>query len=93
VLANFPADFRQAPIINAAGDTAYPIASYTYILAYVDQTDATKGQTLVAFLYWALTDGQKEEKAIGYAPLPDSIAQKALEELHQITTGGSAIWP
>jgi phosphate transport system substrate-binding protein len=93
VLASFPADFRQAPIINAAGDDAYPIASYTYILAYVDQADATKGQTLVAFLYWALTDGQKEEKAIGYAPLPDSIDQKAIEELHQITTGGSPIWP
>jgi phosphate transport system substrate-binding protein len=93
VLASFPADFRQAPIINAAGDDAYPIASYTYILAYVDQTDATKGQTLVAFLYWALTAGQKEEKAIGYAPLPDSVDQKALEELHQITTGGSPIWP
>src|SRR5262249_38055737 len=54
----FPADFRQAPIINGAGDTTYPIAAYTYILAYVDQTDADKGKTLVAFLWWALNDGQ-----------------------------------
>ena len=92
-LSTFPADFRAAPIINATGDDAYPIASYTYLLVYKDQTDATKGQTLVAFLYWALTDGQKEEKAIGYAPLPDQIQQKALDELHQITTGGSPIWP
>lgn len=93
VLSSFPADFRQAPIINAAGDTAYPIASYTYLLVYQDQTDKTKGQTLVAFIYWALTDGQKEEKAIGYAPLPDSIAQKALDQLHTVTNGGSPIWP
>jgi phosphate transport system substrate-binding protein len=93
VLNDFPADFRQAPIINAAGDDTYPIASYTYILAYVDQKDATKGQSLVAFLYWSLTAGQKEEKAIGYAPLPDSIQQKALGELHQLTTGGAPIWP
>ncbi len=93
VLDTFPADFRQAPIINASGDDAYPIASYTYLLVYVDQTDATKGRALVAFLYWALTDGQKEEKAIGYAPLPDQIQQKALAELHQITTAGSPIWP
>jgi phosphate transport system substrate-binding protein len=92
-LADFPDDFRQAPIINGAGDTTYPIASYTYLLVYQDQTDATKGQALVAFLYWALTDGQKEEKAIGYAALPDEIQQKALDELHQITTGGSPIWP
>ena len=92
-LSAFPADFRQAPIINGAGDTTYPIASYTYLLVYAGQTDATKAQALVAFLYWALTDGQKEEKAIGYAPLPDAIRQKALAELHQITAGGTAIWP
>jgi phosphate transport system substrate-binding protein len=90
---DFPADFRAKPIINGPGDETYPIASYTYVLVYQDQTDATKGQALVAFLYWALTDGQKEEKAIGYAPLPTPIQEKALEELHKITTGGSPIWP
>jgi phosphate transport system substrate-binding protein len=89
----FPADFRQAPIINGAGDTTYPIAAYTYILAYVDQKDADKGKSLVAFLYWALTDGQGEEKAIGYAPLPQSVQQKALAELHQLSNGGAPIWP
>jgi phosphate transport system substrate-binding protein len=92
-LSAFPADFRQAPIINGAGDATYPIAAYTYLLVYQDQTDATKGQALVAFIYWALTDGQKEEKAIGYAPLPAEIQQKALELLHGITSGGAPIWP
>jgi phosphate transport system substrate-binding protein len=92
-VSTFPADFRQAPIINGPGDTTYPIAAYTYILGYVDQKDATKGQTLVSFLCWALTDGQAEEKAIGYAPLPAPIQAKALDELHQFTTGGAAIWP
>ena len=91
--ADFPDDFRAAPIINGPGDDTYPIAAYTYLLVYQDQTDATKGQALTAYLYWALTDGQSEEKAIGYAPLPAPIQEKALEELHQITTGGSAIWP
>jgi len=92
-LAAFPEDFRAQPIINGAGDTTYPIAAYTYILAYQDQAKADNGQALVAFLYWALTDGQKEEKAIGYAPLPAEVQQKALEELHKLTTGGSPIWP
>jgi phosphate transport system substrate-binding protein len=92
-VADFPADFRAQPIINGAGDDTYPIAAYTYLLVYQDQTDATKGQALVAFLYWALTDGQNEEQAIGYAPLPAPIQQKALESLHEITTGGAAIWP
>jgi phosphate transport system substrate-binding protein len=93
IAADFPADFRQAPIINGAGDTTYPIASYTYILAYVDQKDADKGKTLVAFLHWALTDGQADEKGIGYAPLPAAVQQKALDALHQFTIGGAPIWP
>jgi len=89
----FPADFRAQPIINGAGDDTYPIAAYTYLLVYADQPDATKGQALVAFVYWALTEGQKEEEAIGYAPLPAPIQQKALEQLHDVMTGGAAIWP
>ena len=91
--ADFPADFRQAPIINGAGDGTYPIASYTYLLVYKEQTDATKGQTLVAFIYWSLTDGQATEGGLGYAPLPTPIKEKAMAELHLITTGGSPIWP
>src|SRR5437867_1312252 len=50
----FPDDFRAAPIINGPGDDTYPIAAYTYLLLYQDQTDATKGQALTAFLHWAL---------------------------------------
>lgn len=91
--ADFPADFRAKPIVNGAGDATYPIATYTYLLVYQDQKDATKGQALLAFLYWALTDGQKEEAALGYAPLPGDVQTKALAELHTITTGGSPIWP
>jgi len=91
--AAFPADFRAKPIINGKGATAYPIASYTYLLVYQDQKDADKGKTIVAFMYWALTDGQAEENALGYAPLPKPVQEKALAELHQFTTGGSPIWP
>jgi phosphate transport system substrate-binding protein len=88
-----PADFRAAPIINGAGATTYPIASYTYLLVYEDQTDATKGQALVAFIDWALTDGQAAEAPLGYAPLPAAVDQQALTQLHQVTTGGAPIWP
>ena len=92
-VSTFPADFRQAPIINGAGKDTYPIASYTYLLVYQDQTDADKGQALVSFIYWALTDGQAMEDALGYAPLPASVQEKAIAQLHLVTTGGSPIWP
>ncbi len=93
VAGDFPADARQAPIINGAGAATYPIASYTYLLVYQDQTDQTKGQDLVAFMAWALTDGQAMEKDLGYAPLPSSVQAKALASLHTITYSGSPIWP
>jgi phosphate transport system substrate-binding protein len=90
---DFPADFRQAPIINGAGPDTYPIASYTYLLVYQDQKDATKGQALVSYMAWCLTDGQAAEEALGYAPLPATVQQKSLDLLHTITSGGSPIWP
>ncbi len=92
-VANFPADFRQAPIINGAGDATYPIASYTYLLIPVDWSDADKAQAMVSFTYWALTDGQSAEAALGYAPLPAAVQQKSIDELHQVTSGGSPVWP
>jgi phosphate transport system substrate-binding protein len=92
-MADFPADFRQAPIINGAGDTTYPIASYTYLLIPVDWSDADKAQAMVSFTYWALTDGQAEETTLGYAPLPADIQQKSINELHKVTSGGSPVWP
>ena len=41
---------------------------------YKDQTDKTKGQALVDFVYWALTKGQNEVTQLNYSPLPTSIA-------------------
>jgi phosphate transport system substrate-binding protein len=92
-VADFPADFRQQPIINGKGATTYPIASYTYLLVYQDQKDKDKGQALLAFMAWALTDGQGLEKDLGFAPLPADVDAKALTELHSITSGGAALWP
>ena len=92
-VANFPADFRQAPIINGAGDTTYPIASYTYLLIPVDWSDLNKAQAMVSFTNWALTDGQSAEATLGYAPLPAEIQQKSIDELHQVTSGGTPVWP
>ncbi len=92
-LSTFPADFRQAPIINGAGATTYPIASYTYLLIPVAWTDSAKASAMVAFTAWALTDGQAQETALGYAPLPTQVATNAINELHQVTANGTPVWP
>jgi phosphate transport system substrate-binding protein len=72
--ARMPAntDYRVS-IVNAAGVGAYPISSFTWIIAYAKQPDAAKGRKLVDFLRWALADGQSMAAALDYAPLPDAM--------------------
>jgi hypothetical protein len=59
----------------------------------VDWKDADKAGAMVAFTAWALTDGQAQETALGYAPLPPTVATNALNELHQVTANGTPVWP
>lgn len=75
-VGDIPDDLRQS-ITNAKGKGSYPISSYTYILIYENQKDSQKGKTMKEFLNWALTDGEKFAKDLGYAPLPESVIAKA----------------
>lgn len=68
-----------ADIWNQPGDAAYPIASFTYLIAYQDLNNlATKdqAQALVDFLWWATHDGQKFAADLDYAPLATAVQQK-----------------
>jgi phosphate transport system substrate-binding protein len=85
-----PGDLR-ASIVNAAGGSAYPISSYTYILAYKDQKDAAKGKAIVDFLWWAIHDGKSFARDLHYAPLPDEVTKRAEEKINSITSGGKQL--
>ncbi|NUP55738.1 MAG: phosphate ABC transporter substrate-binding protein PstS [Gemmatimonadaceae bacterium] len=82
-------DYRVS-IVNAKGAGAYPITSFTWILLYQNQRDATKGKQLVDFLNWALTDGEKEASSLDYAPLPEAMSKQLVERLKSIKVGGAA---
>ena len=46
--------------------------------------DKAAGKTMVDFMHWALTDGQKYCADLGYAPLPPSVVmleQAALDKI------------
>ena len=88
--AKTPEDMR-VDITNAAGANAYPISSYTYILAYKDQRDAAKGKLLADFLWWATHDGQKFARDLHYAPLPAEVVAKVENRLKTMTSGGKAL--
>jgi phosphate transport system substrate-binding protein len=73
-------DFRSS-ITNAAGAQAYPIAAFTYFLIPEKFADTAKAQSMMDFLRWMLTFGQKESAGLGYAALPDALAKQALESI------------
>jgi len=83
-VANMPADFRVS-ITNAAGADAYPISSFTYLLIYRQQKDKAKGEAIVKFLKWALTDGQKYTAALDYGAIAEPIVKKELAQVDQIS--------
>lgn len=81
--SNIPADFRVS-ITDASGSNSYPISSFTWLLIYKNETDKVKGQAIVKFLKWCLTDGQKYAAALDYAPLPQAVVNKELQQINQI---------
>jgi phosphate transport system substrate-binding protein len=79
-------DYRVS-VVNAPGADAYPISSFTWLLVYQRQPDATKGKKLVDFLRWALIDGQGAAAALDYAPLPASLGAQLMDRLSAIQVG------
>ena len=81
--ASMPADFRVS-ITDADGKDAYPISSYTWILMYQNSSDKDKARKMVAFMRWALTDGQGMAKELNYAPLPEAVVKLEQDALGRI---------
>ncbi len=85
-----PADYRVS-ITNSPAPTAYPIASFTYLLVYKNQENAEKGEAVVKFLWWATHDGQKMANALDYAPLPTPVVAKVEGTLKSLTVAGKPV--
>jgi phosphate transport system substrate-binding protein len=81
--AKIPDDFRFS-MVNAPGANAYPISGASWVLVYEKSKNAANGAKLVAFLKWAVTEGQKISPTLDYAPLPDEVQQRELKVLDTI---------
>jgi len=78
-----PDDFRVS-ITNAPGKTAYPIASFTWLLVPSTIQDGAKRKALVDFLHWMLTDGQNNAEPLAYARLPKEVVAKETKAISEI---------
>jgi phosphate transport system substrate-binding protein len=74
-------------IVNAPGREAYPISSFTWILVYANQTDATKGKKLIDFLRWAFNQGEALASSLDYAPLPANMVSQLDKRLTTVKFG------
>ena len=87
---SIPDDYRTS-IVDSPAKGAYPISSFTYILLYKNQSDATKGKALVDLLNWAIHDGQQTSADLNYAPLPAAVVKIDEQNLRTVTANGQAL--
>jgi len=80
---NMPDDFRVS-ITDAPGKTAYPIASFTWLLVPAKFSDAAKRDAIKGFVKWMLADGQNYTEALSYAKLPKEVVAKELKALDSV---------
>ncbi len=79
-------------IVDAPGKDSFPIAGYTYLLIYMNQTDCVKAQKLVDFVKWAHSGaGDQDAQALQYVPLPKDVTNQVLAKLGQITCNGQPL--
>ncbi|MBY6212971.1 phosphate ABC transporter substrate-binding protein PstS [Microbulbifer agarilyticus] len=64
---------------DPAGNSAYPIVSFTWLLVYADQ-DNDKAAAMRRLVDYVLSDeAQAEASALGYIPLPQNVREKVRE--------------
>jgi phosphate transport system substrate-binding protein len=70
---------------NPAGAESFPIAAFTWILAYQGGYGAEKAQAVREFLTWSLQEGPQATAAeLGYVPLKGDVLKRALAEIETI---------
>jgi phosphate transport system substrate-binding protein len=83
VAKTMPDDFRVS-ITDPPGKTAYPIASFTWLLIPEKFSDAAKRDAIKGFLQWMLKDGQNYAEQLQYAKLPKEVVTKEEKALAKI---------
>jgi phosphate transport system substrate-binding protein len=83
-----PPDFRVS-ITNPSGKTAYPIASFTWLLIPTSPADpkdkdkVQKQKMVKDMVLWALDNGEGMAAGLSYAPLPTEVVAKVKAAVNQ----------
>lgn len=96
VLPNGSASWSNVSLTNAPGPDSYPISSFSYIVLYSELStnpsiNQQKAESIVDFISWAITDGQKFSEPLGYVPLPAPVVEQNKQTLNSLTFNGNPI--
>jgi phosphate transport system substrate-binding protein len=65
----------------------YPLSSYSYLIlptTVQGQFSSAKGQTLAAFSYYAMCQGQQDSASLGYSPMPINLVEASFAQIAKI---------
>ncbi|MDA4124352.1 MAG: phosphate ABC transporter substrate-binding protein PstS [Thaumarchaeota archaeon] len=74
--SDFAAQIQANPtyaITNAPGTSSYPIATYTYLLVWQNQTNQQQGYDTAHFFWWIVNQGQAFGPSLFYPTLPSAV--------------------
>jgi phosphate transport system substrate-binding protein len=72
---------QKFSITNARGKNSYPIAGYSWVLLFKQQSSAEKASALSALFKWTASSAQKYGSILGYTPLPRKVQQSVVKSL------------
>ena len=90
-VTNIPANLEFF-IVNASGDTSYPISGFSWVVVYQTQTNTAKGQAVANLLWWMTHEGQQFATPLHYATLPAAIVTAGEAQIKSLKCGGSSCY-
>jgi phosphate transport system substrate-binding protein len=89
-VADLPDDMKVM-VTDSSNPQAYPIAGFTWLLIYENQTDAAKADAIAHLSWWMIHEGEKFAKPLGYAPLQGVAVKKAENLIKKIKVDGKPV--
>jgi phosphate ABC transporter phosphate-binding protein len=89
--------WSDVSLLNAAGNEAYPIVSFSYTMVYKELNvvlgmTSDRADALVKFLWWMVHDGQGLASGLSYAQLPVNVVQANEVSIRSITFNGQTVF-
>jgi phosphate transport system substrate-binding protein len=88
-------DDTRVSLTDTAAPDGYPIATFTWLLVYREQSydnrPRDRVEALVKLLWWMTHQGQKYAEPLEYSSLPAQAVQKAERVIRSITFNGTPL--